>query len=97
MALCLIKNPEQLKKVPAGEFGKIMGDDTFFYIDGHVRVYSGEQATFPKNFGINKGKNRLFLLKFYNNYGKYAIFLLFLQLFCTFIQYFFRPLRAILQ
>jgi hypothetical protein len=89
MALCRIKNPEQLKKVPVGEFGKIigldripqveyfrekikqitdqcrcdrlhsvlfedwvksMGDDTFFYIDGHVRVYSGELAHLPKHF-----------------------------------------------
>ena len=90
MALCRIKNPEQLKKVPAGEFGKIIGLDRipqveyfrekikqitdqsrcdelhsvlfedwvqsmnqsepFFYIDGHVRVYSGELAHLPKHF-----------------------------------------------
>lgn len=90
MALCRIKNPEQLKKVPAGEFGKVIGldripqveyfrekvrqitdqcrcdelhgvlfedwvqsmggDEPFFYIDGHVRVYSGELARLPKHF-----------------------------------------------
>jgi hypothetical protein len=27
MALCRIKNPEQLKKVPVGEFGKLIGLD----------------------------------------------------------------------
>jgi hypothetical protein len=88
MALCRIKNPEQLKKHPPGELGKLIGLDRvpevgyfrkklkqitdqsktdqlhmdlfhwwiedmpemFFYIDGHVRVYHGEQATLPKRF-----------------------------------------------
>jgi hypothetical protein len=88
MALCRIKNPEQLKKVPVGEFGKIIGldrvpqveyfrkkvgqitaqaqcdhlhtalfhewsdkmKDTFFYIDGHVRLYSGYLSRLPKHF-----------------------------------------------
>jgi hypothetical protein len=88
MALCRIKNPEQLKKYPPGELGKLLGLDRipevryfrkkikqitdqfksdqlhselfqfwsesmpelFFYIDGHVRVYHGEQANLPKRF-----------------------------------------------
>jgi hypothetical protein len=88
MLLCRIKNPEQLKKVPVGEFGKVIGldripqveyfrtkvkqitdqnrcdelqnvlsrewiksmEESFFYIDGHVRIYSGEQANLPKHF-----------------------------------------------
>ena len=88
MALCRIKNPEQLKKSPPGELGKLLGLDRipevgyfrkklkqitdqskadelhtalfrswveempemFFYIDGHVRVYHGEQANLPKRF-----------------------------------------------
>lgn len=88
MALCRIKNPEQLKKYPPGELGKLLGLDRipevkyfrkkikqitdqsnsqklhselfrywsasmpemFFYIDGHVLVYHGEQANLPKRF-----------------------------------------------
>jgi hypothetical protein len=88
MALCRIKNPEQLKKHPPGELGKLLGLDRipevgyfrtkikqitdqskadelhtdlfrswagempemYFYIDGHVRVYHGEQANLPKRF-----------------------------------------------
>lgn len=88
MALCRIKNPEQLKKIPVGEMGRLLGldripqveylrvkikqitdqcrcdqlhealfhawtsqmTDSFFYIDGHVRVYSGELAHLPKHF-----------------------------------------------
>jgi hypothetical protein len=88
MALCRIKNPEQLKKHSPGELGKLLGLDRipevgyfrtklkqitdqskvdelhaelfhswveempelFFYIDGHVRVYHGEQANLPKRF-----------------------------------------------
>lgn len=88
MALCRIKNPEQLKKIPVGEMGRLLGldripqveylrvkikqitdqcrcdqlneslfhawtsqmTDSFFYIDGHVRVYSGELALLPKHF-----------------------------------------------
>ena len=88
MALCRIKNIEQLKKTSVGEFGKILGldripqveylrkkikqitdqrqcdfaqeslfrlwsekmSDLFFYIDGHVRVYSGTAANLPKQF-----------------------------------------------
>lgn len=88
MALCRIKNPEQLKKIPVGEMGRLLGldripqvehfrvkikqitdqcrcdqlhqalfqewtnqmADSFFYIDGHVRVYSGELARLPKHF-----------------------------------------------
>lgn len=88
MVLCRIKNPEQLKKHPPGELGKLLGLDRipevgyfrkklkqitdqskadelhkelfhswveqmpemFFYIDGHVRVYHGEQANLPKRF-----------------------------------------------
>jgi hypothetical protein len=90
MALCRIKNPEQLKKCAPGELGKIMGIDRvpevktlrkklkeifaqgkavdfssaltrrwleeenethfFFYVDGHVRVYSGHQATLTKKY-----------------------------------------------
>lgn len=88
MALCRIKNPEQLKKYPPGELGKLLGLDRipevgyfrkklkqitdqaktdqlhtelfrcwveempemFFYIDGHVRVYHGDEANLPKRF-----------------------------------------------
>jgi len=88
MALCRIKNVEQLKKTSVGEFGKLLGldripqveylrkkirqitdqqhcdaagdclftlwrekmSDLFFYIDGHVRVYSGTAATLPKHY-----------------------------------------------
>lgn len=88
MAFCRIKNPEQLKKHPPGELGKLLGLDRipevgylrekikqitdqskadvlhmelfyswvegmpelFFYIDGHVRVYHGDQANLPKRF-----------------------------------------------
>ncbi len=88
MYLCRIKNPEQLKKHPPGELGKLLGLDRipevgyfrkklkqiiaqskadelhaelfhswveempemFFYIDGHVRVYHGEQANLPKRY-----------------------------------------------
>jgi hypothetical protein len=88
MALCRIKNPEQLKKYPVGELGKLLGldrvpqveylrtkirqiteqskcdlvqeslfqswteemDESFYYIDGHVRVYSGSLATLPKHY-----------------------------------------------
>ena len=88
MALCRIKNVEQLKKTAVGEFGKLLGldripqveylrkkikqitdqkqcdfalhslftlwreemSDLFFYIDGHVRVYSGTLANLPKHF-----------------------------------------------
>jgi len=88
MALCRIKNIEQLKKTSVGEFGKLLGldripqveylrkkikqitdgqrcdsaqdalftlwqdrmSDLFFYIDGHVRVYSGKAANLPKHF-----------------------------------------------
>jgi hypothetical protein len=88
MALCRIKNVEQLKKTPVGEFGKLLGldripqveylrkkikqitgqqhcdsvqaslftlwrdrmSDLFFYIDGHVRVYSGKAANLPKHY-----------------------------------------------
>lgn len=88
MALCRIKNIEQLKKYPPGELGKLLGLDRipevgyfrkklhqiisqsktdelhtnlfhswvgkmpemFFYIDGHVRIYHGEQANLPKRF-----------------------------------------------
>jgi len=88
MALCRIKNIEQLKKTSVGEFGKLLGldripqveylrtkirqitdqqqcdcaanslfllwrekmSDLFFYIDGHVRVYSGKEANLPKHY-----------------------------------------------
>ena len=88
MALCRIKNPEQLKRHSPGELGKLLGLDRipevgyfrkklkqitdqyklddlhtelfhswveempemFFYIDGHVMVYHGEQANLPKRF-----------------------------------------------
>lgn len=88
MALCRIKNPEQLKQYAPGELGKLLGLDrvpevgtfrkklqqiiqqskadaihqalfhswvedmpeSFFYIDGHVRVYHGHQANLPKRF-----------------------------------------------
>ena len=88
MALCRIKNVEQLKKTSVGEFGKLLGldripqveylrkkikqitdqhncdlagqtlfrlwrdqmSDSFFYIDGHVRVYTGYAANLPKHF-----------------------------------------------
>jgi hypothetical protein len=86
MALCQIKNPEQLKKYPCGELGKLLGldrvpqveylrrkihqitsqskcdlaaetlfeswstqmEETFYYIDDHVRVYNGSLAHLPK-------------------------------------------------
>jgi hypothetical protein len=88
MALCRIKNPEQLKKYPCGELGKLLGldrvpqveylrrkihqitsqskcdlaaetlfeswstqmEETFYYIDGHVRVYNGSLAHLPKHY-----------------------------------------------
>jgi len=88
MALCRIKNVEQLKKTSVGELGKLLGLDRipqveylrkkikqitdqqqcdsaqqtlftlwqekmsglFFYIDGHVRVYSGKAANLPKHY-----------------------------------------------
>ncbi|MDR0261613.1 MAG: hypothetical protein LBJ04_00160 [Sphingobacterium sp.] len=88
MALCRIKNIEQLKKSSVGEFGKLLGldripqveylrkkikqitdqqqcdcaanclfllwrekmSDLFFYIDGHVRVYSGNAAKLPRHY-----------------------------------------------
>lgn len=84
--LCRIKNPEQIKQISPGEFGKLLGydripeaknmrkkiseiasqkkskqwntslaktwvleeDNTFYYIDGHVQVYSGNKATLGK-------------------------------------------------
>ncbi len=84
--LCRIKNPEQIKHISPGEFGKLLGydripeaksmrkkiseisnqnkskqwntslaktwayeeDNTFYYIDGHVQVYSGSKATLGK-------------------------------------------------
>ena len=84
MALCRIKNIDQLKKTSVGEFGKLLGldripqveylrkkikqitdqrqcdfareslftlwseqmSDLFFYIDGHIRVYSGTAKHF---------------------------------------------------
>lgn len=86
MYLCRIKNPEQLKHISPGEFGKLLGldrvaearnlrlklsliadqkkakpwnrelakswveteDNTFYYIDGHVQVYSGSKANLGK-------------------------------------------------
>ena len=88
MAMCRIKNVEQLKKTSVGEFGKLLGldripqveylrtkikqitdqnncdlvqqslfslwneetSDSFFYVDGHVRVYTGYAANLPKHF-----------------------------------------------
>ena len=88
MALCRIKNPEQLKKYPVGELGKLLGldripqveylrvkisqitsqskcdqlqealfeswpgqmEESFYYIDGHVRVYSGSLANLPNHY-----------------------------------------------
>lgn len=88
MALSRIKNPEQLKNQPPGEWGKIIGLDRipevnclrkklsqivdqgkaeefgrvlseswitkeeclYFYVDGHVRIYFGQEATLPKKF-----------------------------------------------
>lgn len=88
MALCRIKNPEQLKNHSPGELGKLLGLDRipevgyfrkkvhqiidqaktdelhscllhswvgampemFFYIDGHVLVYHGDEANLPKRF-----------------------------------------------
>ena len=88
MALSRIKNPEQLKNQPPGEWGKIIGLDRipevncvreklsqivkqgkaeefgrllseswitseeclYFYVDGHVRIYSGNKATLTKKF-----------------------------------------------
>lgn len=84
--LCRIKNPEQLKHISPGEFGKLLGldripeaknlrfklsqiveqqqatgwnrelaktwvaeeENVFYYIDGHVQVYSGKNATLGK-------------------------------------------------
>ncbi len=86
MYLCRIKNPEQLKHISPGEFGKLLGLDrvpearnlrykmskiveqkraekwnrelatswveeeetVFYYIDGHVKVYSGYKANLGK-------------------------------------------------
>lgn len=86
MYLCRIKNPEQLKHISPGEFGKIMGIDRipeakclrkkmynictqkkadkwkmklanqwasneeneFYYIDGHIQVYTGSMAKLGK-------------------------------------------------
>jgi len=86
MYLCRIKNPEQLKQLSPGEFGKIMGldripearcmrkklkqicsqkkaeqwnmslagqwsseeENEFYYIDGHVQVYTGHKAKLGK-------------------------------------------------
>jgi len=86
MYLCRIKNPEQLKHVSPGEFGKLLGldriaetktlrekineiveqrksrewnkdlahqwvkeeENTIFYVDGHVKVYSGYAANLGK-------------------------------------------------
>lgn len=86
MYLCRIKNPEQLKQLSPGEFGKIMGldripeakcmrkklkeiclqqksqqwnmslankwskqeENEFYYIDGHVQVYTGHKANLGK-------------------------------------------------
>jgi len=86
MYLCRIKNPEQLKHISPGEFGKLLGLDrvaetkklrekigeivdqrqaekwnkelaqdwikeeetNIFYIDGHVKVYSGNKANLGK-------------------------------------------------
>jgi hypothetical protein len=86
MYLGRIKNPEQLKKISPGEFGKLLGTDRipetkclraklkqicnqgksndwnmelttawsaeenaeFYYVDGHVQVYSGYSATLGK-------------------------------------------------
>lgn len=86
MYLCRIKNPEQLRNVSPGEFGKLLGldriaeartlrekiheiveqkkckewnrelahewvekeENTFFYVDGHVKVYSGYAANLGK-------------------------------------------------
>jgi hypothetical protein len=84
--LCRIKNPERLKHISPGEFGKLLGldripeakklrqklvqivkqqravywnrdlaktwvaeeENVFYYIDGHVQVYSGKNATLGK-------------------------------------------------
>ena len=86
MYLCRIKNPEQLKQISPGEFGKLLGIDripearnlrikmsqiveqkkatnwnrslakswvekeetVFYYVDGHVKVYSGYLANLGK-------------------------------------------------
>ena len=86
MYLCRIKNPEQLKHISPGEFGKLLGLDripearnlrfkmskiveqkraekwnrelatswveeeqtAFYYVDGHVKVYSGYKANLGK-------------------------------------------------
>lgn len=89
MALCRIKNPEQLKQQKAGELGALIGldripearclrekigqivgqhkakeyntllfnhwlgdddNESFFYIDGHVRIYYGHKANLPKKY-----------------------------------------------
>jgi hypothetical protein len=105
MALCRIKNPEQLKTIPVGEFGKIIGldrvpqveyfrkkikqitgqarcdslhtalfhdwsdkmKDTFFYIDGHVRIYSGYLSHLPKHFVSREKLCLSSTLEFYVN------------------------------
>jgi len=84
--LCRIKNPEQLKHISPGEFGRLLGldripearnfrnklsqiakqnkarswnnelanmwveaeENTFYYIDGHVQVYTGSKANLGK-------------------------------------------------
>ena len=65
MALCRIKNPEQLKKYPTGELGKLPGLDRTPQVEylrvkicqitkqskcDHVRVYSGSLANLPKHY-----------------------------------------------
>lgn len=89
MALCRIKNPEQLKQQKAGELGALIGldripearclrekigqivgqhkdkeyntllfnhwlgdddNESFFYIDGHVRIFYGYKANLPKKY-----------------------------------------------
>jgi len=88
MALCRIRNPEQLKQQKVGELGALIGldrvpetrclreklqqivkqnkakelntvlfnhwlkdgDEFFFYIDGHVRIYYGHKANLPVKY-----------------------------------------------
>ena len=88
MALCRIKNPEQLKQCKTGELGRIIGMDRlpetrslrnklnqivlqnkaenfnehllnkwldkeaciYFYVDGHVRIYYGDQAQLTSKY-----------------------------------------------
>lgn len=88
MALCRIKNPEQLKQCKAGELGRVIGLDrvpeakclreklkqivdqnqaenfnrhlmerwlnkeqcVYFYVDGHVRIYYGDQAQLTSKY-----------------------------------------------